>query len=50
MVAHHHGMFAFNTAAPEGVDAAALATGPGLTVFRARLDYRYRMGSLGVVS
>ena len=41
MVAHHYGMFAFNTAAPGDIDQAALAAGPGLTVFRARLDRRY---------
>lgn len=42
LVAHHYGMFAFNTAAPGDIDAAALAaTGAELTVHRARLDRRY---------
>ena len=41
MVAHHYDMFAFNTAAPGDIDQAALTAGPGLTIFRARLDRRY---------
>lgn len=41
MVAHHYGMFAFNTVAPSDIDAAALATGPDLRLVRARFGQRY---------
>ena len=44
MVAHHHGMFAFNTVEPSVIDEAARASEPGLRLFRARLDHRYLLG------
>jgi L-ascorbate metabolism protein UlaG (beta-lactamase superfamily) len=42
MVAHHYGMFAFNTISEERIDRAA-ATSKGPRVFRAKLSMRYRL-------
>lgn len=42
LIAHHYGMFDFNTCAPDTIDAAA-DTGP-LTLLRARLAIEYKIG------
>lgn len=41
LVAHHYGMFAFNTIAPTDIDEAALATDPKLRLVRAQCGRRY---------
>jgi L-ascorbate metabolism protein UlaG (beta-lactamase superfamily) len=46
MVAHHYGMFAFNTISEERIDRAA-ATSKGPRVFRAKLSMRYRLIAQG---
>jgi L-ascorbate metabolism protein UlaG (beta-lactamase superfamily) len=46
MIAHHHGMFAFNTAAPEAIDAVAARAAP-LRVERARTGIAYRLEPSG---
>ncbi|KAB0682785.1 MBL fold metallo-hydrolase [Aureimonas leprariae] len=43
MLAHHYGMFAFNTAAPEAIDRIAAAAAP-LRAGRARFGTEYRLG------
>ena len=44
MIAHHHGMFAFNGADPDAIDRAAEAA-PPLLVRRARLGRARRLGA-----
>ena len=42
MLAHHYGLFAFNTAEPEAIDAVAAKSGP-LRMERARTGVEYRL-------
>ena len=42
MIAHHYGLFAFNTADPAAIDAAARTSGP-VSVHRARLGVDYAL-------
>jgi L-ascorbate metabolism protein UlaG (beta-lactamase superfamily) len=44
LIAHHHGMFAFNTLAAEVIDAAA-ASSCTLHIHRARTSVEYRLKS-----
>ena len=41
MIAHHYGMFEFNTVAAESVDQAATKVGEFVEVVRARTGVRY---------
>jgi len=46
MIAHHHGLFDFNTIAPETIDErAAIETGRGLRLLRARFGTCWRVRS-----
>ncbi|HEY0791648.1 MAG TPA: MBL fold metallo-hydrolase [Chthoniobacterales bacterium] len=49
MVAHHFGMFAFNTIDPRSIDEAARAAAPAVTVLKAEMGTRYclRVGPKG---
>ncbi len=42
MIAHHHGLFAFNTADPAEIDARAAVAAP-LELLRARVQVEYRL-------
>jgi hypothetical protein len=44
LIAHHYGMFAFNTIDPTLIDEAAKALPPGLTLSKAEMGLRYRLG------
>ncbi|MEP6565283.1 MAG: SIS domain-containing protein, partial [Mesorhizobium sp.] len=44
LIAHHHGMFAFNTVAPESIDAAAASTVKP-RILRARTNVTYTLAS-----
>lgn len=44
MIAHHHGMFAFNTLDPAVIDARAAASTEPVRLIRARIDAEYRIG------
>lgn len=43
LIAHHYGMFAFNTLEPEAIDAAAADGGCALHIHRARTSVEYRV-------
>ncbi|MCP8894801.1 MBL fold metallo-hydrolase [Shinella daejeonensis] len=43
MIAHHYGMFAFNTADPAAIDAKSAAADCGAQVHRAKLSVEYRL-------
>jgi L-ascorbate metabolism protein UlaG (beta-lactamase superfamily) len=45
MMAHHFGMFAFNTADPDLIDKAAREAPPGVRVLRAEMGVRYNLGA-----
>ncbi len=45
MIAHHHGMFAFNTESPEAIDQAARAS--AVPLFRATTGVVYEYGAVG---
>ncbi|MDQ0391181.1 MBL fold metallo-hydrolase [Labrys monachus] len=44
VMAHHYGMFAFNSAAPEAIDARARGMTGGTRLVRARTGVEYRLG------
>ena len=43
MMAHHFGMFAFNTVDPALIDEAARAAAPAVKVLKAETGARYRL-------
>jgi hypothetical protein len=43
MIAHHFGMFAFNTVDPALIDEAAREASPAVKVLRAETGTRYRL-------
>lgn len=43
MIAHHYGMFSFNTVAPEEIDRKAAAAGASVSLTRARTQVEYRL-------
>jgi L-ascorbate metabolism protein UlaG (beta-lactamase superfamily) len=45
MIAHHFGMFAFNTVDPTLIDEAAREASPGVKVLRAEIGIQYRLWS-----
>jgi L-ascorbate metabolism protein UlaG (beta-lactamase superfamily) len=49
MIAHHHGLFEFNTLEPEAIDARSVEEGGALALYRARTQctWRVRAGESG---
>jgi hypothetical protein len=43
MIAHHHGLFDFNTIAPDAIDARTIAERGSVALYRARTQRAWRV-------